>query len=84
MKRVGVAALVAVVALTSAACSRSSSKEDTTANHPATVEKMLDFCARHHIAPVTELFPMSKINDGIARLRSGKARYRVVLQNDLN
>lgn len=51
---------------------------------PATVEKMLDFCARHHIAPVTELFPMSKINDGIARLRSGKARYRVVLQNDLN
>ena len=51
---------------------------------PATVEKMLDFCARHHIAPVTELFPMSKINDGIARLRSGKAPHRVVLQNDLN
>ena len=50
---------------------------------PATVETMLDFCARHDIAPVTELFPMSKINDGLARLRSGKARYRVVLQNDL-
>ena len=50
---------------------------------PATVETMLDFCARHDIAPVTELFPMSKINDGLARLRSGHARYRVVLQNDL-
>jgi uncharacterized zinc-type alcohol dehydrogenase-like protein len=50
---------------------------------PATIERMLDFCARHEIAPVVEFFPMSKINDGLARLRSGKARYRVVLQNDL-
>ena len=50
---------------------------------PATTEKMLAFCARHEIAPVAEFFPMSKINDGLARLRSGKARYRVVLQNDL-
>jgi len=41
------------------------------------------FCARHEIAPVVVFFPMSKINDGLARLRSGKARYRVVLQNDL-
>ena len=50
---------------------------------PATVESMLAFCARHAIEPVTELFPMSKINDGLERLRSGKARYRVVLENDL-
>ncbi len=50
---------------------------------PATVETMLEFCARHEIAPVTELFPMSKINEALARLRSGHARYRVVLQNDL-
>ncbi|MBS0660968.1 MAG: NAD(P)-dependent alcohol dehydrogenase [Verrucomicrobia bacterium] len=50
---------------------------------PATTERMLEFCARHRIEPVTELYPMSKINDALDRLRSGQARYRVVLQNDL-
>ncbi len=51
---------------------------------PTTVATMLDFAARHDIAPTTELFPMSKINDALEHLRSGKARYRIVLQNDLN
>lgn len=46
---------------------------------PATTATMLDFCARHQIAPVTETFPASKINDALERLRSGKARYRVVV-----
>lgn len=46
---------------------------------PATIAEMLDFCARHHIEPLTETFPISKINDGMDRLRSGKARYRVVV-----
>ena len=46
-----------------------------------TVATMLDFCARHQIAPVTEFFPMTKVNDAIAHLRSGKARYRIVLTN---
>ena len=50
---------------------------------PAVLSTMLDFCARHNIAPVTEDFPMSRVNDGLDRLRSGKARYRVVLTNDL-
>lgn len=49
---------------------------------PATTADMLDFCARHTIAPVTEVFPMSKVNDALARLDSGQARYRIVLQND--
>lgn len=49
---------------------------------PVTTMTMLDFCARHGIAPVTELFPMSRVNDAIKRLRSGKARYRIVLEND--
>lgn len=49
---------------------------------PATTADMLDFCARHAIAPVTEVFPMSKVNDALARLNSGQARYRIVLQND--
>lgn len=46
---------------------------------PVTIGKMLDFAARHDIKPVTESFPFAKINDAIAHLRSGKARYRVVL-----
>jgi len=41
---------------------------------------MLDFCARHGIEPVTERFPMSKVNDALQHLRDGKARYRVVLE----
>lgn len=50
---------------------------------PSALDRMLEFSARHNVAPVTELFPMSKVNDAMERLRSGKARYRVVLQNDL-
>jgi uncharacterized zinc-type alcohol dehydrogenase-like protein len=49
---------------------------------PTTLDRMLAFCARHSIAPVVENFPMSKINDAFDRLRSGKARYRIVLTND--
>ena len=48
---------------------------------PALVRDMIDFCARHKIAPVTEQFAMADINDAIARLESGDARYRVVLAN---
>lgn len=49
---------------------------------PATIATMLDFCARHDIAPVIETFPMSRVNDALQHLRDGKARYRVVLEND--
>ncbi len=51
---------------------------------PALVGEMLDFCARHKIMPVTEIFPMTRANDALEHLRTGKARYRVVLENDLN
>ena len=50
---------------------------------PSTSRLMMEFCGRHHIEPVTELFPMSKVNDAIEHLRSGKARYRIVLKNDI-
>ena len=50
---------------------------------PATTATMLGFAARHGIAPVTELFPMSKVNEALKHLESGKARYRIVLKNDL-
>ncbi len=46
---------------------------------PATIAQMLDFAKRHDIKPMTKTFPMERINDAIAHLRSGKARYRVVL-----
>jgi alcohol/geraniol dehydrogenase (NADP+) len=50
---------------------------------PSTTARMLDFSARHGIAPVTEEFPMSKVNDAFEHLRAGKARYRIVLKNDI-
>ena len=49
---------------------------------PATTAQMLDFCARHDIAAVTENFGMSQVNEALAHLESGKARYRIVLKND--
>ena len=49
---------------------------------PATIARMLDFAARHDVAPVTEHFPMSRVNEALDRLRSGDARYRVVLDRD--
>jgi uncharacterized zinc-type alcohol dehydrogenase-like protein len=49
---------------------------------PVAIETMFDFAARHNIAPQTEHFPMSQINEAFARLESGKARYRIVLDAD--
>lgn len=46
---------------------------------PETTRKMLEFCDRHGIEAVTEHFPMSQVNEALAHLESGKARYRVVL-----
>jgi len=51
---------------------------------PATTDIMLQFSARHGIAPTTEFFPMSRANEALEHLRSGKARYRIVLTNDLS
>jgi uncharacterized zinc-type alcohol dehydrogenase-like protein len=50
--------------------------------NPVAVAEMLDFCARHTISPITELYPMSRVNEALDHLRAGKARYRVVLKND--
>jgi uncharacterized zinc-type alcohol dehydrogenase-like protein len=49
---------------------------------PATMAKMLDFCARHGIEPQVEHFPMSRANEALDRLRAGQARYRIVLDAD--
>ena len=49
---------------------------------PTMIETMLDFAARHNVTPQTEHLPMSAINEAFARLESGKARYRIVLDAD--
>lgn len=54
----------------------------TPSGSPATIAQMLEFCARHNIETVTENFKMSEINEAFEHLESGKARYRIVLEND--
>lgn len=48
---------------------------------PVTTARMLDFAARQGVEPITETFSFDQVNDAIARLRSGKARYRIVLKH---
>ena len=47
---------------------------------PAAIATMLDFAARHGVAPQTEIFRLGDINDAFEHLESGKARYRIVLE----
>jgi uncharacterized zinc-type alcohol dehydrogenase-like protein len=56
----------------------------TPSGPPSMVNRMLEFCARHKIVPVTEEFPMSAANEALDHLEAGKARYRIVLKQDLN
>ena len=46
---------------------------------PVTMATMLEFAARHDISPQTEHFPMDQVNEALAHLEAGKARYRIVL-----
>jgi uncharacterized zinc-type alcohol dehydrogenase-like protein len=41
--------------------------------------KMLEFAVQHDIKPVIESYSFDQINEAMARVRSGEARYRVVL-----
>ena len=54
----------------------------TATGSPIVVRKMLEFCARHNIETVTENYKMSEINEAFKHLENGKARYRIVLEND--
>jgi uncharacterized zinc-type alcohol dehydrogenase-like protein len=56
----------------------------TATGSPYVVRKMVEFCARHGIETVTENYKMSEINEAFEHLESGKARYRIVLENDFN
>lgn len=46
---------------------------------PIMMRRMLEFAARHNILPQTEHFPIAQVNDALAHLEAGKARYRIVL-----
>src|SRR5258705_5960362 len=52
------------------------------AGSPTAIQRMLNFASRHAVSLQTEHCPMSRINDAFARLASGKARYRIVLDAD--
>ena len=53
----------------------------TALGNPATVGKMLEFAARHQIEPTTETFAFGDINEAMAHLEAGKARFRIVLKH---
>ncbi|WP_142783228.1 NADPH-dependent aldehyde reductase Ahr [Changchengzhania lutea] len=46
----------------------------------ALTRKMLEFCVRHDIYPTVEEFKMDEVNEALAHLEEGKARFRVVLK----
>ncbi|KAJ1667938.1 hypothetical protein EV178_000872 [Coemansia sp. RSA 1646] len=48
------------------------------------LKKTLEFSAKHNVLPIIERYPMKEVNDAIVRVDSGKARYRVVLENPKN
>lgn len=47
---------------------------------PANIAKMLNFALQHDIKPLIEVYKFSDINEALERVKSGKARYRVVLE----
>lgn len=49
---------------------------------PSTIAQMLEFAVQHNIKPQIETFKMSDINAALDHLKSGKARYRIVLEKD--
>lgn len=50
----------------------------------STMDKMLRFAALHKISPWVEHFPMSKVNEAIDHLETGKPNYRIVLDADFD
>jgi D-arabinose 1-dehydrogenase-like Zn-dependent alcohol dehydrogenase len=48
---------------------------------PKLIEEMLHFAALHKIGAQIQKLPMAKAEEGVQRVRAGKARYRIVLEN---
>lgn len=47
---------------------------------PGRIKEMLAFAARNDVQAMTELFPISRVNEALDRVRHGKVRYRAVLE----
>lgn len=45
------------------------------------IREMLEFAGRHAIKARAEVVPMAEVNAAVDRVRQGKARYRMVLEN---
>jgi len=56
---------------------------DAALKHFDRIDLLVNYAGIYMPTPFTETFPMSKANDALDRLRSGKARYRIVLANDI-
>jgi uncharacterized zinc-type alcohol dehydrogenase-like protein len=50
--------------------------------NPSTMREMLGFVQKHGITPLVEVMPMSRVNEGIQKLRENRVRYRIVLVNE--
>jgi uncharacterized zinc-type alcohol dehydrogenase-like protein len=48
---------------------------------PRDLIEMLDVAARHNVKTSTEIFPMAKVNDAMAKVKKNQVRYRAVLAN---
>jgi uncharacterized zinc-type alcohol dehydrogenase-like protein len=48
---------------------------------PSRIREMLDVAARHQVGAITQVFPMAKVNDALAKVKKNKVRYRAVLAN---
>jgi uncharacterized zinc-type alcohol dehydrogenase-like protein len=46
----------------------------------ARIEEMLAFAVRHRIGATVEIMPMAQVNAALDKVRSGRARYRMVLK----
>jgi uncharacterized zinc-type alcohol dehydrogenase-like protein len=52
--------------------------------NPKVMREMLTFAQEHNITPMVELMPMSQVNHALERVKENKARYRIVLVNDIH
>jgi uncharacterized zinc-type alcohol dehydrogenase-like protein len=51
--------------------------------NPSTMQAMLSFAQEHGITPLVELMPMSQVNEALQKVKENKARYRIVLVNEV-
>lgn len=51
--------------------------------NPSEMRAMLSFAQEHGIKPMVELMPMSQVNAALQKVKENRARYRIVLVNEV-